>query len=98
MRLELGLGFQPDAEQASPALDLLTGIWRFALVPKNLMAGLCLRATDVEKSWGEGAEIGGPIAALMMAARADSSALQGQTRCWINSRQTDHRRCAGGLR
>ena len=66
--IPLGLPFEPDRERAAAALDFLTGPWRFAFVPRSLLKGICLRATDHDRAWGRGAEIIGPVAALMMAA------------------------------
>lgn len=66
IRIPLGLPFQPDAERACAAIDFLDGAWRFALVSRGLLNGLRLQGTDVERAWGEGAEIRGPVAALMM--------------------------------
>lgn len=37
------------------------------------MKGLCLRATDIEGVWGSGAEVRGPVAALLMAAGGRSA-------------------------
>jgi uncharacterized protein (TIGR03083 family) len=68
IRIPLGLPFKPDAERACAAVDFLTGPWRFAFVSRGLLKGLRFEGTDVERSWGEGAEIRGPVAALMMVA------------------------------
>ena len=37
-------------------------------VPRHRLRGLCLQATDIDRSWGEGADVRGPLAALLMAA------------------------------
>ncbi len=75
IRIPLGLSFQPDKERAALALDFLTGPWRFAVVPRSLLKRLSLQATDVEQSWRNGAEIRGPVAALMMAAAGRTALL-----------------------
>jgi hypothetical protein len=48
------------------ALDFLTGPWPFGFVPLGRLRGLSLYGTDVERTWGKGAEIRGPATALMM--------------------------------
>jgi hypothetical protein len=68
IRIPLGLPFEPDPERASAALDFLTGPWPFGFVPRGRLRGLCLRATDSGRAWGEGAEVRAPAAALMMVA------------------------------
>jgi hypothetical protein len=75
IRIPLDLPFQPDAERVCAAVDFLTGPWRFAFVPRGLLKGLRLEGCDVERTWGEGAEIRGPVAALMMAAGGRSALL-----------------------
>jgi hypothetical protein len=37
-------------------------------VPRARLRGICLRATDVDRTWGMGAEVRGPASALMMSA------------------------------
>ena len=68
IRLPLGLPFEPDQERAALALDFLTGHWRFALTRFGLIRRLRLRATDLDRTWREGSEIDGPVAALMLCA------------------------------
>ena len=67
IRIPLGLSFDPDPVHAALALDFLTRPWRFGFVPLGRLRGIRLRAKDVDQSWGAGAEIRGPAAALMMA-------------------------------
>ena len=67
MRIPLGLPFHPQAELAALALDFLSGPWPFGFVPLGRLRGICLYATDVDRTWGTGAEVAGPAAALMMA-------------------------------
>ena len=66
IRIPLGLPFQPDPELGSLALNFLTGRWPFGFVPLGRLRGISLHGTDIDRSWGSGAEIHGPVAALMM--------------------------------
>lgn len=68
IRIPLGLPFEPDPQLAALAMDFLTGPWPFGFVPVRRLRGIRLRADDVRRAWGNGAEIRGPVAALMMAA------------------------------
>lgn len=68
IRIPLELPFHPDPSRAALALDFLTGPWPFGFVPLGRLRGISLRGTDIERSWGKGAEIRGPVAALMMSA------------------------------
>ena len=66
VRIALGLPFEPDLRQAALAMDFLTGRWPIAFVPLGRLRGIRLSANDVSRSWREGAEVTGPVAALMM--------------------------------
>jgi uncharacterized protein (TIGR03083 family) len=66
IKLPLEVPFQPDPGLAALALDFLTGPWPFGFVPLGRLRGISLRGTDIDRSWGNGAEIRGPVAALMM--------------------------------
>jgi uncharacterized protein (TIGR03083 family) len=66
IRIPLGLPFQPDPELAALALNFLTGPWPFGFVPLGRLGGISLHCTDLDRFWGSGAEIHGPVAALMM--------------------------------
>jgi uncharacterized protein (TIGR03083 family) len=66
IRIPLGLPFQPDPELGALALNFLTRRWPFGFVPLGLLRGISLHGTDIDRSWGSGAEIHGPVAALMM--------------------------------
>jgi uncharacterized protein (TIGR03083 family) len=68
IRIPLGLPFAPDPQLAALAMDFLTGPWPFGFVPIARLRGISLRANDISRAWGSGAEIRGPVAALMMAA------------------------------
>lgn len=59
--------FRPDPPLAVLAMEFLTGPWPFGFVPVGRLRGISLRATDIHAAWGTGAEIRGPVAALMMA-------------------------------
>jgi uncharacterized protein (TIGR03083 family) len=67
IKIPLGLPFQPDPQLAALAMDFLTGPWPVGFVPLGRLRGISLRADDVRRVWGSGAEIVGPAAALMMA-------------------------------
>jgi uncharacterized protein (TIGR03083 family) len=67
IRIPLGLPFAPDPQLAALAMDFLTGPWPFGFVPVGRLRRISLHANDVGRSWGRGAEIRGPAAALMMA-------------------------------
>jgi uncharacterized protein (TIGR03083 family) len=67
IRIPLSLPFVPDLEQVALALDFLTGPWPFGFVPLGQLRGISLRGSDIDRSWGKGAEIRGPVSALMMA-------------------------------
>lgn len=76
IRIALGLPFEPERERAAMALDFATGPWRFAFVPRRVLHGLCLRETDTDRTWGAGAEVRGPVAALLMAAAGRDALLE----------------------
>ena len=67
IRIPLSLPFEPDPQQVAVALDFLTGPWPFGFVPLGRLWGVSLHGTDIDRSWGKGAEIRGHAAALMMA-------------------------------
>jgi uncharacterized protein (TIGR03083 family) len=67
IRIPLGLPFEPDPQLAALAMDFLTGPWPFGFVPVRRLRGISLCAKDIGRTWGSGAEIRGPVAALMMA-------------------------------
>jgi uncharacterized protein (TIGR03083 family) len=64
--IPLDLPFSPDRERAALALDFLTKPMRVGFVPLGRLRGISLHATDIDRHWGTGTEIGGPVAALMM--------------------------------
>lgn len=66
IRIPLGLPFEPDAQLTVLAIDFLTGRWPIGFLPLGRLRGIRLSATDVDRTWREGAEISGPVAALMM--------------------------------
>lgn len=68
IRFPLGLPFEPDQRLTAIALDFLTGPWPIGVVPLGRLRGLRWRATDTDQAWGNGPEIRGRAAELMMAA------------------------------
>jgi uncharacterized protein (TIGR03083 family) len=66
VRIALGLPFQPDPQCAVSAMDFLTGGWPIGFLPLGQLRGIRLYASDVRQSWRDGAEIRGPVGALMM--------------------------------
>jgi uncharacterized protein (TIGR03083 family) len=66
VRIALGLPFQPDQQCAVSAMDFLTGGWPIGFLPLGQLRGIRLYASDVRQSWRDGAEIRGPVGALMM--------------------------------
>lgn len=75
IRIPLNLPFRPDPGLAALALDFLTGPWPFGFVPLGRLWGISLHGTDIDRSWGKGAEIRGPVAALMMSAAGRTALL-----------------------
>lgn len=75
IRIPLNLSFRPDPGLAGLALDFLTGPWPFGFVPLGRLRGISLYGTDIDQSWGTGAEIRGPVAALMMTAAGRTALL-----------------------
>jgi uncharacterized protein (TIGR03083 family) len=75
IRIPLGLPFEPDPRLVALALDFLTGPWPFGFVPLGRLRGISLHGTDFDRSWGRGAEIRGPVAALMMSAAGRTALL-----------------------
>jgi uncharacterized protein (TIGR03083 family) len=67
IRIPLGQPFRPDPQLAALAMDFLTGPWPFGFVPLGRLRGISMRADDIDRVWGTGAEVRGPVAALMMA-------------------------------
>jgi uncharacterized protein (TIGR03083 family) len=75
IRIPLGQPFRPDPQLAALAMDFLTGPWPFGFVPLGRLRGISMRADDIDRVWGTGAEIRGPVAALMMAIGGRSALL-----------------------
>jgi uncharacterized protein (TIGR03083 family) len=67
IRIPLDLPFRPPPQLSALAMDFLTGPWPFGFVPLGRLHGIRLRANDIAGTWGKGAEISGPVAALMTA-------------------------------
>lgn len=66
VRIPLGLPFEPDVQHAVSAMDFLTGGWPIGFLPLGQLRGIRLSASDIRQSWRDGAEISGPVGALMM--------------------------------
>jgi uncharacterized protein (TIGR03083 family) len=66
VRIALGLPYEPDVRHATVAMDFLTERWPIGLLPVGRLRGIRLSATDVSRSWREGVEVTGPVAALLM--------------------------------
>jgi uncharacterized protein (TIGR03083 family) len=66
IKIPLGLPFEPDVCRVAVTLDFLTGPTPFGFLPRRRLRGISLCATDVDRTWGRGAEISGPASALMM--------------------------------
>jgi uncharacterized protein (TIGR03083 family) len=68
MRIPLGLPYRPDPESVRHALELFTTGRPFGFVPRGRLSGLRLVATDLDWSWGQGAELRGACIDLLLAA------------------------------
>jgi uncharacterized protein (TIGR03083 family) len=79
VRIPLGLPFEPDLQHTESAMDFLTGGWPIGFIPLSRLRGIRLSATDVSRSWRDGADVIGPVAALMMAACGRTAALDALT-------------------
>jgi hypothetical protein len=47
-------------------MDFLTGRWPIGFIPVDRLRGIRLSASDIDRSWRDGADVVGPAAALMM--------------------------------
>jgi uncharacterized protein (TIGR03083 family) len=79
VRIPLGMPFEPDLQHTESAMDFLTGGWPIGFIPLSRLRGIRLSATDVSRSWRDGADVIGPVAALMMAACGRTAALDALT-------------------
>ena len=68
IRIPLGLPFELDRQATATALDFLTGPVPIGLVPLGRLRGIRLQADDMDRTWGNGKEIRGRAAELLMAA------------------------------
>jgi uncharacterized protein (TIGR03083 family) len=66
VRIPLGLPFEPDTHRTATAMDFVTTGWPIGFVPLGGLRGIRLSANDVARSWRNGAEARGPVAALLM--------------------------------
>jgi uncharacterized protein (TIGR03083 family) len=76
IRIPLQLPFEPDVERACSALTFLTGRRSFAVVPRGLLSGIRLYDSAIGQGWGDGDEVCGPVALLMMAAAGRADVLE----------------------
>ena len=67
IRIPLGQPYEPDPQLCALALDFLTGARALGFVPFGRLRGIRLQAGDIDRSWGRGAEIRGPVRALLLA-------------------------------
>jgi uncharacterized protein (TIGR03083 family) len=67
IRIPLGLPFEPDPKLSALAMEFLTGSWPFGFVPLGRLRGIRLQSSDIGQAWGRGAEVRGPVSALMLA-------------------------------
>jgi uncharacterized protein (TIGR03083 family) len=67
IRIPLGLPFEPDPQLAALAMDFLTGPWPLGFVPLRRLRGIRLHGSDISRTWGTGAEVSGPVSALILA-------------------------------
>jgi uncharacterized protein (TIGR03083 family) len=79
VRIPLGLPFEPDVQHAESAMDFLTGRWPIGFVPVSRLRGIQLSATDISRSWRDGADVIGPVAALMMSVCGRTASLDALT-------------------
>ncbi len=75
VRIPLGLTFEPDAQHAASAMDFVTTGWPIGFVPLGRLRGIRLSANDVSRSWRDGVEVSGPVAALLMSVCGRTAAL-----------------------
>jgi uncharacterized protein (TIGR03083 family) len=75
IRIPLGLPFDPVPEWAALALDFLTGPRPFGFASRGRLRQIRLRSSDIGRVWGSGAEVQGPVGALMMAAAGRTALL-----------------------
>jgi uncharacterized protein (TIGR03083 family) len=75
IRIPLGIPFEPDLRLTATALDFLTGPVPIGLVPLGRLRGIRLSANDIERQWGDGQEVHGRAADLMLAVVGRKAAL-----------------------
>ena len=77
IRIPLGLPFEPDPGRAALAMDFLTGPAPWGFVPRGETRRIRLCANDVDRTWGRGTEIRGPVSALMLSVLGRTAVLDG---------------------
>jgi uncharacterized protein (TIGR03083 family) len=68
IKIPLGVPFELDPQLTMIALEMLTGPFPAGFVPLGRLRGLSWQATDIDRRWGNGPEIRGRTADLLMAA------------------------------
>lgn len=68
IRVPLGLAYEPDAGAVRVALEFVTTGRPVGFVPRGRLRGLRLVAADLDRYWGDGAEVRGRGVDLLMAA------------------------------
>ena len=68
IRIPLGLPFEPDPQLCALRSTFSPESRALGFVPFGRLRGIRLQASDIDRSWGSGAEIRGPVRALLMAA------------------------------
>lgn len=76
IRIPLGLPFEPDPQLTLTALNFLAGPLPIGLVPLRWLRGIRLHANDIDRAWGNGQEIRGRAADLLMAAVGRTAVLE----------------------
>lgn len=66
IRIPLGIEFAPPAADLAVALDFLADA-PYGFVARGLLDGISLQPTDLARTWGNGAELTGRAADIMMA-------------------------------
>jgi len=77
IKIPLGLPFEPDPQLTATALDFLTGPVPIGLVPLGRLRGIRLHAMDIGRSWGNGEEVRGRAADLLLASFGRAAVLDG---------------------
>jgi uncharacterized protein (TIGR03083 family) len=66
IRVPLGMPCDVTPDEAETTLDMLTGFSMF-FIPRGRLRGIRLVPNDLDRTWGDGAEVAGPAGDLLMA-------------------------------